>query len=104
VPNAILEFYFLRTTEMKWDDLSLLQDEKMSDGKLEKLKIIMTFHDRLPTQALQEELVTLMEHQPFMVPGEFELRLDQFAAKVKAVTVPAQVSAYLAYATLAQVH
>jgi hypothetical protein len=39
-----------------------------------------------------------------MAPGEFDLRVDAFAAKVKTASVPAQISAYLTYAGLAKFH
>jgi hypothetical protein len=45
-----------------------------------------------------------MENQPFMVPSEFDLRLDDFAARVKTAAAYAQVSAYLASAALPRMH
>jgi hypothetical protein len=89
---------------MKLEELSLLRDEGLSEDEIEKLKIVLAFYDRLPSEAMKEELLILMERQPFMLPGEFDLRLDDFAARVKATTGPAQINAYLAYSTVKKMH
>ena len=70
---------------MKWDQLTLLQEEGMSKEQLAKLQIILNFYDRLPSEKLKEELLTLMEKQRAMAPGEFDLRLQDFAERAKAV-------------------
>jgi hypothetical protein len=89
---------------MKLEELSLLRGEGLSEDEIEKLKIVLAFYDRLPSEAMKEELLMLIERQPFMLPGEFDLRLDDFAARVKATTDPAQIVAYLAYSAFANMH
>lgn len=89
---------------MKLEELSLLKAEGLSEDDIEKLKIVLAFYDRLPSDAMKEELLMLMETQPLMVPGEFDCRLDDFALRVKIAAIPGQVSAYLACANFAKIH
>ena len=89
---------------MKPEDLSLLRDRGLTREEIEKLNIVLAFYERLPTDELKQALLALMENQPFMVPSEFDLRLDDFAARVKTAAAYAQVSAYLASAALPRMH
>jgi hypothetical protein len=89
---------------MKLEELSLLRIDGLSENAIEKLKIVLAFYDRLPSEAMKEELLILMERQPLMLPGEFDLRLDDFAARVKAAPTPSQMNVYLAYSHLAKMH
>lgn len=89
---------------MKLEELSLLRAEGLSENDIEKLKIVLAFYDRLPSDAMKEELLMLMEAQPLMMPDEFDRRLDDFALRVKMVAVPSQISAYLACTNFAKIH
>jgi hypothetical protein len=95
---------FLLAIKMKIDELSLLRAEGLSDDKIEKLKIVLAFYDRLPSDALKEELLALMEGQPSMPTGEFDRLLDNFAARVKAATPLPQMCTDLAYQMSARLH
>jgi hypothetical protein len=89
---------------MKLEELSLLRDEGLSEEQIEKLEIVLAFYERLPSEPMKQELLMLMERQPLMLPGEFDLRLDNFAARVKAITGPSQMSAYIASFTNGKIH
>ena len=67
------------------DELSLLRDGGMSKDQIAKLQVIFNFYDRLPCEKLKGELLTLMEKQRAMAPSEFDLRLQDFAERAKAV-------------------
>ncbi len=70
---------------MVWEELSLLREEGMSKDQVTKLQIIFDFYKRLPCEKLKGELLTLMEKQRAMAPSEFDLRLQDFAERAKAV-------------------
>lgn len=89
---------------MKLEDLSLLRDQGLTEDGSEKLKIVLAFYERLPSEAMKQELLLLIEHQPFMPPGEFDARLDDFAARVKTAAAFAQVGSLLAGAVSSRVH
>lgn len=89
---------------MKLEELSLLRDEGLSEEQIEKLDIVLTFYERLPCELMKQELLMLMERQPSMLPGEFDFRLDDFAARVKGSTAPYQGSAYLAFSKNGRLH
>ena len=89
---------------MKLEDLSLLRHHGFTEEGSEKLKIVLAFYERLPSEAMKQELLLLIENQPFMQPGEFDTRLDAFAARVKTADAFAQVGALLAGAVSTRVH
>ena len=89
---------------MKLEELSLLRDDGLSEGQLEKLEIVLAFYERLPSELMKQDLLMLMERQPFMMPEEFDFRLDNFAARVRAITGPSQLSAYAASFTNGKIH
>lgn len=79
---------------MVWEELSLLRDEAMSKEQIAKLQIIFDFYDRRPCVKLKGELLTLMEKQRAMVPGEFDLRLQDFAERAKGFSLRDSSSPY----------
>jgi hypothetical protein len=89
---------------MKFEDLSLLRDEGLSEEQIEKLEIVLTFYERLPSESMKQELLMLIEKQPLMLAGEFDFRLDNFAARMKATADPSQMSAYIASFTNGKMH
>ncbi len=89
---------------MEWDEFSLLRDGEMSKDQIAKLQIIFDFYDRLPSKELKEEILTLMEKQHAMVPGEFDLRLQTFAERAKAAFFQESGGPYPASNSLASVH
>lgn len=89
---------------MKLEELSLLRDEGLSEEQIEKLEIVLAFYERLPSEPMKQELLMLMERQPLMLPREFDFRLDNFAARVKASTGLSQTSAYIASFTNGKIH
>jgi len=89
---------------MLWEELSLLRDEGMSKDQIAKLQIIFDFYDRLPCEKLKGELLTLMEKQRAMAPGEFDLRLQDFAERAKAFSFRESSSPYPISNTPASVH
>lgn len=89
---------------MKLDDLSLLKNEALTDEEVRKLSLVLAFHDRLPTEAMQEQLLILMEEGSFMEPGEFDLRLSQFAAQAKAAMAPFQTGEHATVAAPSKLH
>lgn len=89
---------------MKFEELSLLQTGDLSEHDIEKLNIVLAFYERLPTEAMKQELLQLMENQPTMLPDEFDKLLDDFAVRVKSANNYVCVSAYLASAALSRVH
>lgn len=89
---------------MKLEELSLLRDEGLSEEQIEKLEIVLAFYERLPSESMKQELLMLMERQPLMLPGEFDFRLDNFSARVKATTGPFQISEYSASFTTRTMH
>jgi hypothetical protein len=95
---------FPQNNMMKLEELSLLRDEGLSQEQIEKLKIVLAFYERLPSESMKQELLILMEKQPSMLLGEFDFRLDNFAARAKATTDPSQVSAYIGSFTNGKMH
>jgi len=89
---------------MKLAELSLLRDKRLSEAQIEKLKIVLAFYERLPSESMKHELLMLMERQPLMLPGEFDFRLVHFDARLKAITGPSQISAYTVSFTNGKVH
>lgn len=89
---------------MLWEELSLLRDGGMSKDQIAKLQIIFDFYKRLPCEKLKGELLTLMEKQRAMAPGEFELRLQDFAERAKAVFFQKSGSPYPRSNSPASVH
>ncbi|MBK4739225.1 hypothetical protein [Noviherbaspirillum pedocola] len=87
---------------MKRDKLDFFAEEGRSEDEIEKLRIVLAFYERLPSEAMKEELLSLMEGQPSMAPAEFDLRLDTFVSKVKAA--PSQENIFSAYAGSARLH
>ena len=89
---------------MKLEDLSLMRDKGLTEHESEKLKIVLAFYERLPSEAMKQELLLLIEHQPLMSPGEFNARLDDFAVRVKTAEACTQVGSFLAGAVSSRVH
>lgn len=89
---------------MKPSDLSLVRNTNLTDEEVGKLELILAFHDRLPTEAMRQALLILIEDEPFLARTEFDRRLDQFAAQAKAAMTPFQAGEYAAYIASAQVH
>jgi hypothetical protein len=89
---------------MKFEDLSLLRNRGFTEDETEKLEIVLAFYERLPSAAMKQELLLLIEHQPFMSPGEFDSRLDDFAARIKTPDAFAQVGAFVAGAFSSRMH
>jgi hypothetical protein len=89
---------------MKLDDWSLLKNETLTDEEVGKLNLVLAFHARLPTEEMRQQLLVLMEEGRCMAPGEFDLRLDQFAAQAKAAMAPFHTGEHAAYALSAKVH
>lgn len=89
---------------MRLEELSLLRDEGLSQEQIEKLEIVLAFYERLPSESMKQELLILMEKQPSMLPGEFNFRLDNFAARVKATIGLSQTSGYIASSTSGKMH
>lgn len=97
-------FLFPKANKMKLEDLSLLRDQGLTKDGSEKLKIVLAFYERLPSKAMKQELLLLIEHQPLMSPGEFDSQLDDFAARVKTADAFAQVGSLLPGAVSLRVH
>jgi hypothetical protein len=89
---------------MKLEDLSVFKNDSLSTKEKEKLKIVIAFYDRLPTEEMKREFLELVERQPLMAPGEFDACLDDFVARVKTAGAVAQVGAYIAVAASTRVH
>lgn len=89
---------------MKLEDSSLLRNRGFTEDEADKLKIVLAFYERLPSEAMKQELLLLIEHQPFMAPGEFDSRLDDFAARVKKADAFAQAGFVLSGAVSQKVH
>ena len=89
---------------MVWEELSLLRDEGMSKNQIAKLQIIFEFYKRLPCEKLKGELLTLMENQRAMAPGEFDLRLQDFAERAKGFFCQESSSPYLRSNTPVSMH
>lgn len=89
---------------MKLEELSLFRNRGFTEDETEKLKIVLAFYERLPSEAMKQELLLLIEHQPFMSSGDFDSRLDDFAARVKTAEPFAQVGSFLAGAVSSRVH
>lgn len=69
---------------MKIEDLDVFKNESLSPMEKAKLKIVTAFYDRLPTKEMKMAFLELIAGQPLMAPGEFDARLDDFAARVKS--------------------
>ena len=82
----------------------MLKNEALTDEQFGKLELVLAFHDRLPTQAMRETLLVLIEEEPFLARAEFDRRLNQFAAQAKAAMAPFQAGQYAAYASSEKVH
>jgi len=89
---------------MQLEELTLLRNQGLSEDEIEKLKIVLAFYDRLPSEVMQEELLVLMERQPFMRPEEFNVRLDDFALRVKAAGGPTQYSGDMQHCQIEIIH
>ncbi|MBK4737290.1 hypothetical protein [Noviherbaspirillum pedocola] len=81
---------------MKRDGFELLNFEGKSEEQISKIKLILDFMERLPTDALREELCDLMEKQPSMALGEFDARLREFSKRVHAVLSSDAIDPYRA--------
>jgi hypothetical protein len=90
--GAILGAWFYRTTKMKSDELSFLREKGRSEEEIKKLRIILAFLESLPSENLQDELLCLMEDQPSMRSGEFDLRLAGFVSRIIAAADSAAAS------------
>lgn len=99
---AILLVYFFLKIKMKRDKLNFFAEEGRSEDEVEKLRIVLAFYERLPSEAMKEELLSLMEGEPFMTHDEFNLRLDTFVSRVKAA--PPQENTFFAYAGSERLH
>jgi len=86
------------------DEFSFLRNSGTSDDEIRKLKIIIAFHDRLPTDELKTELLSLMRDQPSMAAGEFERRLQDFHERAQAALFEEFESPYPVNNTLARLH
>lgn len=70
---------------MRIEDLGVFKNKRLLPEEMEKLKIVIAFYHSLPTQAMKDELLRLIERQPSMLHREFETCLDDFAVKVRSV-------------------
>lgn len=90
--------------KMKLEDSSLLRNRGFTEDEADKLKIVLAFYERLPSEAMKQELLLLIEHQPFMALSEFDSRLDDFAARVKKADAFAQAGSMLSGAVSQKFH
>jgi hypothetical protein len=66
---------------MVWEELSFSRGDGMSKDQIAKLQIMFDFYKRLPCKKLKGELLTLMEKQRAMAPGEFDYAYMNYAYK-----------------------
>jgi hypothetical protein len=97
-------FVSFKKYKMKLEDLILLRNRGFTNDETEKLKIVLAFYERLPSEAMRQELLLLIEYQPFMSPGEFDARLDDFAARIKTPNAFAQTASFMAGAASSRMH